>query len=1573
MTKPTLSLWLCLCFCFHLSRLTHSAPMDAQRGEPERIRVFEEPLVALAGQASAEEIAALGAALDAYRQGRSIDDFSSLHSFLERFPASRWNASLQLGLGIDCYNTAHYSKAIDAWRGAWALSKDSRQPEGKAIADRAVGELAYMYARLGRMEELSALLKSVEGRTFIGSATEKIAGAREGLWNMQHRPEISFRCGPLALHRIKATIAPSEAADIVIFESASTRRGMSLPQVAEISQKIGLNYQMAFREKGAAFIVPSVVHWKLGHYAAITKREGERFLLQDPTFINDTWATTNALESEASGYFLIPPGRLPQGWRAVQNKEGEMVWGKGVTASSNPGPMCPDDPSKLTGTRGRLCRLGQKQKQTPYPKYKLTSEPGSAATGRDDRYRNELETAGRGMAVADVHLMLVNLNIVDSPVGYTPPIGPNVEFTVRYNHRDAFQPATFTYANFGPKWTCDWVSYINDNPQSPSANVNHYVRGGGTRTFTGFDTNSQRFAPQAYDQTRLTRTGPESYEMLSPDGSKLIFARSDGASGTSRKIFLTQILDPFGNAVTLNYDASLRLTNIVDAIGQATTLSYSNASDIYKITRVTDPFGRFAQFDYDSSGRLTNITDVIGIKSRFIYEGSGDFIQALVTPYGTTSFTRGGSGTTRWLETVYPDGSKDRVEFQQGSNVGIPFSDPPASVPRNMSTFNQWLYARNTYYWDRTACAQAYGDYTKAKIYHWLHEVDLNMTAGVLESFKEPLEGRVWFDYPGQPSALQVGASDEPRRIGRVLDDGQTQLYSYEYNEFGNVTNSVDPLGRTLSYLYSTNGIDLLEVRMTRAGKNELLFSATYNAQHLPLTTTDAAGQTTTNTYNARGQLLTTSNPKGETTAFTYDTNGFLIAVDGPLPGTNDTHTATYDAFGRTRTKTDDSGYTITFNYDALDRITNVTFPDGTFDQVTYNRLDPEVIRDRAGRETRLEHNAVRDLVKQTDPLGRVTQFQWCRCGSIKSLTDPMGRTTHWHTDVQGRVTAKEFGDGSRIRYNYENATSRLREIIDEKLQMQQFAWNIDDTLRTISYRNASVPTAPVMFAYDADYARLIARTDGSGTTVYEYFPVTGTPTLGAGQPSVVDGPLANDTVTYEYDELGRRVAKFINGLAQRVTFDALGRLIAETNVLGAFSYAYDGSTRRRTTESFPYGISSARVYENAQHDFALKELTHQAGASLVSQFIYGRDAEAERIVTWSQQFGAQAPRIYAFGYDAADQLLSAAVTNAGVFAGAFGYSYDPAGNRVREETLTATNVASYNALNQLSVSSGGTFAARTNEWDARDRLVAVNGGNTRTEFTYDGDGQLVAIRQLVDGVETSLRRFIWTDGMISEERDGAGAITKRFFANGVRIESGPSAGTYFYTRDHLNSIRELLETNGAVRARYSYDPFGRRTLVEGDVDSDFGYAGMFWSREAQLSLTLYRAYDPEQGRWLSRDPLRNAEIEEGANLYAYVGNNPINATDPLGLCCVKEMQDYVTAGLPIPTIGLSPMCDMAKAFRQVACGGPMGPMGGQCAQAQAEVLIHCELPYRQRLLDCMSKPCQEPPCGGTGGGIGRL
>src|SRR5882672_467333 len=322
--------------------LTFSATPTMQ--EISRIRVFEIPLAPIGAEPSSDENADMAAALVGYSHRSGPDDFSALTAFLEKHPHSSWNAALLTGLGSEYYNTAHYSLALEAWSRAWSYAKDAHDSMGNATINHAVSELGFLYARLGRRTELEALLKSVESRIFMGGEAVKINGAREGLWMMKNRPEVSFRCGPLALHRIKLATDPEHPSTALIEESVSTQKGLSLSQVAELSKKAGMNYQMAFREKGSAFVVPSVVHWNVGHYAAMVRQEGDRFLLEDPTFGNTVWATRQALEAETSGYFLIPPGDLPRGWRSLDAKEGASVWGRGATTSNDPDPLTPNDP-----------------------------------------------------------------------------------------------------------------------------------------------------------------------------------------------------------------------------------------------------------------------------------------------------------------------------------------------------------------------------------------------------------------------------------------------------------------------------------------------------------------------------------------------------------------------------------------------------------------------------------------------------------------------------------------------------------------------------------------------------------------------------------------------------------------------------------------------------------------------------------------------------------------------------------------------------------------------------------------------------------------------------------------------------------------------------------------------------------------------------------------------------------------------------------------------------------------------------------------------------------------------------
>ena len=96
-----------------------------------------------------------------------------------------------------------------------------------------------------------------------------------------------------------------------------------------------------------------------------------------------------------------------------------------------------------------------------------------------------------------------------------------------------------------------------------------------------------------------------------------------------------------------------------------------------------------------------------------------------------------------------------------------------------------------------------------------------------------------------------------------------------------------------------------------------------------------------------------------------------------------------------------------------------------------------------------------------------------------------------------------------------------------------------------------------------------------------------------------------------------------------------------------------------------------------------------------------------------------------------------------------------------------------------------------------------------------------------------------------------------------------------------------MTDSSGNVVSRYDYDPWGRQTVVTGTTVFDIGYAG-YWNLHSagsilnlKLNLTWYRAYSPELGRWLSRDPIAESG---GWNLYAYVRNAPVKLNDLLGL-----------------------------------------------------------------------------------------
>lgn len=1427
------------------SSLAIETPSAAQTLEPTAaLRIvpgLEEPLVAM-GPTTREEDAALATAIAAFRNPATAaadftDSAKPFEAFLAAHPASAWRTAILTNLGLGYYHAGYFSRATLAWEQAWAAGRGATAAQPKALADRAFGELVRMHARVGHAKELEALFADAGDRAISGSATEMVTGAHEGLWMFRNDWGVAYLCGPKALQNLLAALKVEPDRIAALDKVRSGPHGFTFAQVSQLADEAGLQHRVVHRAPGQDVPVPSIVNWKVQHFAAIVGEQDGRYHLKDPTFGGgDLWVSKAAIDAESSGYFLVPAAQrssLP--WRTASAEEAGRAFGMGYTGTSQNGSTTPCD--QKTGPAG-----------------------------------------GMGMCMASATSMVVSLSLSDTPVGYTPQKGPAAEIRLTYNQREAYQPAVFGFFNVGPKWTLNVLSYVQDNPSSPGSSVFRYVAGGGAVDYTinySYNASTGAFSPERQGQAVLVRipaTGAvTSYELRMPDGSKQVFARPDGATSSPRRIFLTQIVDPQGNALTLNYDAQLRLASLTDATGRSTTFAYGAANALL-VTRITDPFGRFASLAYDAGGRLASITDVIGITSSFAYD-SGGLVNAMTTPYGTSRYSYGsGSDNSRFLEMTDPLGYTERVEFRHLA-PGMPYADPVAPSGWN----NDYLYYRNTFHWDKHVYPITHTDYTRARITHWLHN-PAGQTSPIVESVKMPLERRVWLRYPNQSPTYYEGSTGTPIAIARVLDDNTTQARSFTYNSFGKPLTAVDPVGRRTVFAYAANGIDLVAVQQqtSTAGALSTIAAFTYNGQHLPLTYTDAAGQTTQYAYNAAGQLVSVTDALGQTTGYGYDGFGRLVSIVNANGATQ--RSFTYDGFDRVATSTDSEGYTLAYGYDALDRITEVRYPDGTTTQRSYDKLDLAASKDRLGRVTVYGHDANRQLTSVTDPLGQITEYGYHENGALASLTDPKGNTTRWDIDIQSRPTAKRYANGDTESYSYETSTSRLRALTDPMGQIKNYGYTLDDRTRATSYASATRPTPSVTFTYDAFFPRPTAMVDGIGTTAFQYHPVGA---AGALQLAVEDGPYNNDTVAYQYDALGRVVTRTVDSAAETFAYDRLGRVAQHNSALGSFGRTYLGQTVQPTSQGNGV-VGTTWSYDGNLNDRRLLGIGNSGQARSFGLATTPED----RITALTETIGSAPQKTWSYGYDALNRLTGAQASTGQNFS----YAYDGADNLGVVNGVSVT----YNAVNQIA-SFGGTAYSydangnllddgmRTYQWDAQDRLVGIGykaqPGNA-TMFRYDGMGRRIGIVD-TSSLGATETRYLWCDSQLCQARNASDTVTRRYFAEGFVIPQGGQS--LYYATDQLGSVRDLLATqNGSKVAAFDYDAYGNSIGSSGRVASDFRYAGMFSHAQSGLGLTNYRAYDPRSARWLSRDPIGETG---GLNLYGYVGGNPASYTDVTGQC----------------------------------------------------------------------------------------
>ena len=1002
------------------------SPSDA---ELSNAHVFPEPLIPMPRGTTAAENRALARALRQYADGRRSEMVAPLLQFIAQYPRTAWKASLLANLGTVYRSAGYLSRAFNAWELAWSESKEETEPRARAVADFAIGEWFELSHKLGRPTKVVERLQEVEGRNLTGRAGQKMALAREGVWVTRVHHDV-LASGAAAVESVLAFDAYVQhgihAPNPAVQAYHSTPAGMSLAEVKALAAQAGLPWKMVSRPAGASYPTPAIVHFRANHFVAVAKAEHGEYLVIDPAMGGQMWMSREALDDEASGYVLAPVSPGTKGWRVVLAGEAATVIGHCL-------PGAPDDTDP--------------------------DEPGPPPP----------PPCGVGMPVYSLLRMSASLRLTDIPLGCHSPVGPPTSFKVTYNQREGGQPQIFPYGNLGPKWMFDWLSWVTDNPNSTAVQADVTLRGGGAEHHLGFS--GSAYAAHWRSRAILAKvsTTPIRYERRLPTGGVEVFAQSDGVITAGRHVYLTDVIDPQGLSLHFTYDANLRLVAVTDAIGLVTTLSYEWASDPTRITKVTDPYGRVATLTYNSAGELASLTDVIGLTSSFAY-GPGDFITNLTTPYGTTLFAHETNSLTttsyRSIQATDPLGGTERVEFQW-STTAIAATAPAAQVPTGFSAYNNTLDHYNSFYWDKRAMALYQGDVSKATISHWLlydyqsyipFYYSHGFSTSVPHSVKRPLENRIWYAYPDEDAAgLLVGSWVRPTKVARVLDDGSSQIWQAAYNSKGHLSQRTDPLGRQQTLVYAANDIDVLTLRQTTAGLNDVFDTfGNYTTTHRPQTITDAAGQPPTVTYNVAGQASTVTNAKSETTTYAHDTNGYLQTVTGAVSGA--TTTFTYDSHGRRRTITESDGYATTTDYDLLDRPTRITYPDGAYDSVVYNRLDVEQQRDRLGRTTRLYYDPVRRLTATRDPLGRTVTRQWCVCGSLDKLIDGKGQATTWERDVEDRVTREIRADGTTATvYAYETTTSRLQSVPDPKGQVAGATYALDDMLTQVTYPTPSM------------------------------------------------------------------------------------------------------------------------------------------------------------------------------------------------------------------------------------------------------------------------------------------------------------------------------------------------------------------------------------------------------------------------------------------------------------------------------------------------------------------------------------
>jgi len=983
----------------------------------------------------------------------------------------------------------------------------------------------------------------------------------------------------------------------------------------------------------------------------------------------------------------------------------------------------------------------------------------------------------------------------------------------------------------------------------------------------------------------------------SEDGLYRLF---DSAPGDSAFLRLSQLGDRNDNRIYLDYDERGQLVRLRDTFDLIQIELTRERNRVCQIVRVYPDHRRepLALYSFDAAGDLAHVSDATGqTQRRFAYDSSQRMVEHQL-PTGLRCFYEWALiDQMEWRVIRHWTDEGDEYRFEYDLQAGI-------------TRITDSLQRVSTRLWNSQHQIVSYTDNLgQTWLFEWNDERQLL-------SATDPKGGRYAFSYDDSGNLIgehdPLGRSDStvwlPHwALPRFQIDAAGNSWTYQYDSRGNCIRETDPLGYSTQYRYDAHG-QIVEI-------------------------IDAAGKSKRMRWNQFGQLIEYIDCSGYPTRFSYDERGFLQTI------------------------TDALGERSHFSVDAKGRLLTSQSPDGQMDY--------------------FQRNANGQLVSHTNAAGHTTHYRRNRRGQVSQRTDAHGRTVEFGYDAFGRLQALTNENGERYLFTWD-AGDRLEKQQDLDGSAKYYAYDTLDNLASVESVPALYGTGlsvvpptrakPIVHRLERDaIGRLTAKVTDDGRTEYVYdvlnqlLAVTFTDHQGNSQAlgfsydalgQLLEEASPAGSLRHHYDELGNLTqtqlpdGRWINrlfygsGHLHQINLDGviisdferdrLHREVMRTQGQISTYLGYDRSGRLRSRQrryTQQASLLPSAEQSNFEYDLAnnlvLKRDQHAKGQR--HQLLH-YDATG-RIIASQGDIQGQAE---IFAYDAAANLLDGSQQGAGLV--------------VHNKLITYQDKRfRYDGFGRVIEKRSSQRGLQSFRYDAEHRLIEVRNHGTAGDsvicMKYDPLGRRQEKCEWRNGFQTNKTTFLWDGLKLLEEQHNSQKSLYLYATSGyeplARVDGrGHQQKIRYYHNDVNGSPLQLTEADGSPVWEATYKVWGNTLqevqepyYIEGQ---NLRYQGQYLDRETGLHYNTFRFYDPDVGRFTTRDPIG---LAGGLNLYQYAPN-PIGWIDPLGLSCslsAKARKIHDVARDPFAkrnsTVAIAEVTINGKTTHYVAgSGGTLSP-----------------------------------------------